>query len=59
MKPQRKLTFVFDLYDFSESSEFARQVTLLFKVDGHRVVQYPLKMKHRSLKEFEDLAPWL
>ena len=41
MKPQRKLTFVFDLYDFSESSELLllRRGDVATQSHGHRVMQ--------------------
>jgi WD40 repeat protein/Ca2+-binding EF-hand superfamily protein len=57
MKPQRKLTFVFDLYDFSESGELLLdEVTLLLKSTVTGLCKISLNELTPSLKEFEDLA---
>jgi len=57
MKPQRKLTFVFDLYDFSESRELLLdEVTLLLKSTVTGLCKISLHETTPSLKEFEDLA---
>ena len=60
MKPQRKLTFVFDLYDFSESGELLLdEVTLLLKSTVTGLCKISLHETIPSLKEFEDLGPRL
>uniref|UniRef100_A0A7S3ZZI0 EF-hand domain-containing protein n=1 Tax=Pelagomonas calceolata TaxID=35677 RepID=A0A7S3ZZI0_9STRA len=57
MKPQRKLTFVFDLYDFSESGELLLdEVTLLLKSTVTGLCKISEGESIPSLKEFEDLA---
>ena len=53
MKPQRKLTFVFDLYDFSESGELLLdEVTLLLKSTVTGLCKISLGETIPSLKEF-------
>ena len=57
MTPQRKLTFVFDLYDFSESGELLLdEVTLLLKSTVTGLCKISEGESIPSLKEFEDLA---